>query len=156
MSSRVGSYAWFCIQKLFLDPELFTGTYFCPLLPGLHAPLSRKYLAAFSLFFYPHEICSLLEVPLLYCPQDRGCGHVPNALRAKRKPEAPHYYPAHSLYCPQDRDGTDVQTHKNATKAPLTGHQSTRVALVCLAVTGTCFNINRAPVVPGRYPVGNG
>jgi hypothetical protein len=28
---------------------------------------------------------------------------------------------AYALYCPQDRAGTDVQTHKNATKAPLTG-----------------------------------
>jgi hypothetical protein len=23
-------------------------------------------------------------LPSLYCPQDRGCGHVPNALRANR------------------------------------------------------------------------
>ena len=30
------------------------------------------------------------------------------------------------LYCPQDRAGTDVQTHKNATKAPLTGNRSTK------------------------------
>ncbi len=30
------------------------------------------------------------------------------------------------LYCPQDRDGTDVQTHRNATKAPLTGNRSTK------------------------------
>ncbi len=27
---------------------------------------------------------SLYIVPSLYCPQDRGCGHVPNALRANR------------------------------------------------------------------------
>ena len=30
------------------------------------------------------------------------------------------------LYCPQDRAGTDVQTHRNATKAPLTGNRSTK------------------------------
>ena len=29
-------------------------------------------------------------------------------------------------YCPQDRAGTDVQTHRNATKAPLTGNRSTK------------------------------
>jgi hypothetical protein len=39
-----------------------------------------------------------------------------------------------SLYCPQDRAGTDVQTHRNATKAPLTGNRSTKY--VCLSVRG--------------------
>ncbi len=35
----------------------------------------------------------------LYCPQDRGCGHVPNALRANR---AYATRLGQSLYCPQD------------------------------------------------------
>jgi hypothetical protein len=34
--------------------------------------------------------------------------------------------PIYRLYCPQDRAGTDVQTHRNATKAPLTGNRSTK------------------------------
>jgi hypothetical protein len=65
----------------------------------------------------------------------------------------------YGLYCPQDRAGTDVQTHRNATKAPLTGNRSTKPPPAALLTPHgnrvrartCCLNASRVqPLAPGQ------
>ena len=67
------------------------------------------------------------HLPLITCvSEERSKVRLAVAMSGLRRPLFAGLTCVTSLYCPQDRVGTDVQTHRNATKAPLTGNRSTK------------------------------